>query len=730
MSDTVREDKRTWIAHTSEVEGQESQRLQEHLQQVSALAQEFGRPFHADTDAALCGLYHDIGKYSSAFQRYIRGERKTRVDHSTAGAQELLRHGGIVQGFCIAGHHAGLPDMGSSVDAGGIATLCGRSHKKISNDYMIYRREIPEPAVGNGPNKMMRYDRQHDYIAVMLYIRMVFSCLVDADFLDTEAYMRNGDAVRGNFDAIPELEKQFFQRLEEKGFFQPVNSLNEQRCAILKRCIAQGEHQPGLFTLTVPTGGGKTIASMAFALCHAVRHHKRRIIYVIPYTAIIEQTADVFRQFLPDRDIIEHHSGAAYDDENEEEAHKKLATENWDAPIIITTNVQFFESLFANKTSRCRKLHNIANSVIIFDEAQMFPLEYLRPVCKTIELLIAEYGCTGVLCSATQPALNEFFCSSVQPCEIMENIPGLYHFFRRVTFHNEGICSYDEIAEAVNRCHQVLCIATTKKEAYELYRNVREDSFYLSTNLYPHHRRQVIQEIKRRLKAGEPCRVVSTSVISVGVDIDFPTVYLEISGLDSLIQGAGRCNREGKQTAEDSIVHVFQTQKGMASPFMKMEKQITALLMQNGEDISAPDMIHAYFQHLYHDKGEDALDAKHFIKRSEALPFHTFAGEMHMIDSMTKSVFIAQNEEAQQLAETLRLDIRSRHLLRQANQYIVQVRCSADGKGNSLFEQLYRAGKIELFPGDTEMALLVDTSIYDEKMGLLYEEAEGDYFMI
>lgn len=325
--------------------------------------------------------------------------------------------------------------------------------------------------------------------------------------------------------------------------------------------MEKGEGEPGLYTLTVPTGGGKTISSMAFAMKQAVKYHKQRIIYVIPYLSIIDQTAKNFKDLLGEENVLESHSSVNYDDTEEDLADRmKLASENWDAPIVITTNEQFWESLYGSRTSKCRKLHNLADSVIIFDEAQMMPLDFLTPCLKALEELVTQYSVSAVLCSATQPALSRYL--TLKPREIMENIPDLYQFFNRVTWQFDGERTYDDLAAQIKTHQQALCIASTKKEAMEIYsRLADEDSFYLSTNLCPVHRMKVIDEIRRRLKEGNPCRVVSTSIISVGVDVDFPVAYLEYTGLDSLIQGAGRCNREGRKSPAESLVHIFRTEK-------------------------------------------------------------------------------------------------------------------------------------------------------------------------
>lgn len=721
-----------YIAHTSEEYPDKPQQLLDHLLAVAALAEEFGAVFQAGEMACIGGKYHDVGKYSDAFQKYILGIRKGRVDHSTAGAKLMMMHRLPWIAFCIAGHHAGLPDLGTKTNSAGEATLWGRYKKKIE-DYSAYKNELPETPVCH--EMRMIQEVGSDPFQQMLFIRMLFSCIVDADFLDTENYMSHGTVRRGGFDSIQKLAERFFKTLEERGFFSPSNPLNQKRCQILQRCISQGKEPPGLFSLTVPTGGGKTVSSLAFAMKQAQTYGKRRIIYVIPYTSIIEQTADVFRGFLGSKNVVEHHMNVSYDDisedGSEQQNQKKLATENWDAPVIVTTNVQFFESLFANRTSKCRKLHNIANSVIVFDEAQMFPVSYLRPVVKAIEGLIKFYGCTTVLCSATQPHLDHFFETDGVHCrEIMIQIPELYRAFQRTKFVYEGMKSYEWVAQELSSHGQVLCVAVTKEEAHRIYEELpnKKNTFFLSTDLYPMHRKAVIKMIKERLKRGEPCIVVSTSVISVGVDIDFPVVYLEMTGLDSLIQGAGRGNREGKRNLEESLVHVFSTEKGSQSKFLQQERQATEAVQSScKEGMESPEAIQQYFDLLYCAK-EGELDVKEVVKQSEKMAFSTIGRAVRLIDENMRSILIPKEKEAKEIEQQLRMGIRTRELMRRAGMYMVNVRSSRNRSYADAFERLYQSGKIELL--DEEISILVNISAYDAVMGLCTDMEDNAGIML
>lgn len=640
----------------------------------------------------------------------------------------------LLGAFCVAGHHAGIPDFGSKVDTAGTSTLQGRMKKDIPS--------VRHPELYSMDSTSINKNHLNELIAggnaldVMILTRMLFSCLVDADFLDTEAFMNNQPVRKNEFSSLKEIAAMFWSRLEEDGYFRPQNALNEKRCEILHTCMRKGEGKQGLYSLTVPTGGGKTISSMAFAMKQAMKWKKERIIYVIPYLSIIEQTADVFRAFLGNHAVLESHSQVDYDslpEEGSEEAGRlaermKLAAENWDAPVVITTNEQFFESLYANKTSRCRKLHNIANSVIILDEAQMMPVDFLKPCLHALEQLVHYYGCTVVLCSATQPELGRYLQKNPiqkNPIEIMENVGELFQFFKRVTFDIDGETDYAEIAKKLDECEQVLCIASTKKEAEKIFELLDGEAMYLSTNLCPAHRREIIREMKTRLRDGKPCRVVSTSIISVGVDIDFPVVYLQYTGLDSLIQGAGRCNREGRQSLQKSRAHIFWTKESKKSLFMRKEKQVTDMVRKkyNAEEMTEPSAISNYFKTWYQ-SNEGNLDYREIEKLAQSLSFAEIGKRFHLINESTKSVFIPFDEKARNIKEQLMLGNRSRQLMRAAGAYIINVRYSK-AQGQSDFMKLLTQGQIEMFPGDENLAYLVNTEDYDAKLGLKIKSEDG-----
>jgi CRISPR-associated endonuclease/helicase Cas3 len=698
------------------------QPIKDHLLGTAELARSFGNSFESGDYAYLCGILHDIGKYSGKFQKRIL-EGGNRVDHSSAGAIEInskLKIIGLILAYCIAGHHTGLPDGGSPVDTPDDSTIYGRLKRKtepyykyiedIDLDSHLPVRGIPiRPLVDKG-------------FSISFYIRMLFSCLVDGDFLDTEKFMSD-TADRDNGESIDVLCDKLDGYIK-KELKNPASEINKKRTEILNNCIEKSIWNRGLYTLTVPTGGGKTISSLAFALNHAKEHNMDRIIYVIPYNSIIEQNAAIFKKILGDENVLEHHSDFTYDDDDMNDVHKaklltkyRLASENWDMPVIVTTTVQFFESLFSNKTSKCRKLHNMANSIIIFDEAQMFPIQYLLPCVRAISELVHNYRSTVVLCSATQPSLGDLFPEEIVIREICEDTNELYEFFRRTNIVSIGEVDDSELAERLNGEDQVLCIVNTRKHAQNIFKLLNEENrFHLSTLMYPLHRKKVLKEIRKRLIDGLPCRTVSTSLIEAGVDVDFPLVYRAEAGLDSVIQAAGRCNRERKR--KESPVYVFKPSQEYRNhmPYMlKRPSEVACSIANQFTDISSPEAISAYFSQLYKYEGK-GLDIKKIVESFEdgyenhlSFPFAEIASCFRLIENATYSIIIPDTEEACELVSRLRNGERSRNLLRRIQQYTVNVyQCN--------YEALYGTGSIEVL--DDELAVLIDMDKYDVNTGL------------
>jgi CRISPR-associated endonuclease/helicase Cas3 len=691
------------------------QTVLEHLQGTAALAKEFALPFGGGEQAELAGLAHDLGKYTTGFQRRLEGGPK--VDHATAGAFLCCQTQQPFAAFAAMGHHGGLPDGGGKGDGPESGTFLGRINKAAQGrleSCEAWRAELSLPS----PMRPAHCDTP---LEGMFFTRMLYSCLVDADYLDTEAFMEGRGRERGECSM-----EQLWEKLRQytSGWFPPKGELNRRRCAILDQCMREGEERaPGLFTLTVPTGGGKTVASLAFAIAHAKRHGLRRVIYVIPYTSIIEQTAQTFRDILGAENVLEHHSNVLYDLEGEASSKNirlAKATENWDAPVVVTTAVQFFESLYASRPSQCRKLHNIAGSVVIFDEAQMLPIPYLRPCVHAISQLVGRYHVSAVLCTATQPALGPIFQEFLPDILSTELcLPELREgdVFRRVTFRKAGPLSWGELAEALHGRNQALCVVNTRKSARVLYELLsREGCFHLSTLMTPAHRRAVLEEIRQRLKEGLPCRVVSTSLIEAGVDVDFPAVWREEAGLDSILQAAGRCNREGGRPVDESMVTIFRGEAKIP-PLFATAVGAGRTVMERMEDPTAPEAIHDYFRELLDLKGKGAQDVHHILDtmRQDFLPFRTVSEQFHLIESATRTVYIPL-EEGRFLVERLQAGERSRNLFRALGQYGVSVY-----EGH--FAALEQAGELEVLEDGS--AILQNFALYSPETGLSLEADSG-----
>lgn len=698
------------LAHGATDEHPEGQSIEAHLKGTGELAETFAAEFGAAANGKLCGLAHDIGKYSDEFQLRLRGGKK--VDHATAGAIECFKIKAAFEAVCVIGHHSGLPNVGhKDADTTESQTFFGRKLRAEQGGIPDYRKNW------NGhialPQDYFRPSGRG--FATAFYIRMLYSCLVDADYIDTETFM-NGDAGRGNYEPLSALCDKLTAYISK--WNNPTREIDILRQKILNSCIEKASAPRGIFSLTVPTGGGKTVASMAFALNHAVANSMKRIIYVIPYTSIIEQNAKVFRDILGQENVVEHHSQVSYElSENADELEYRsaLATENWDAPVIVTTAVQFFESLYANRSSKCRKLHNIANSVIIFDEAQMIPSNNLRPCVAAIAELVRAYNATAVLCTATQPAIDEMlleYSKKESVVELCPDVDGMFEKFRRTSFEKEGRLTTDELVSRLESQQQVLCIVNTRKFAQEVYEALpSEGRFHLSTLMCPVHRKQKLDEIRERLKSGKTCRVVSTSLIEAGVDVDFPRVFREMAGLDSILQAAGRCNREGKRSAESSIVTVFESENKV-NKLIAVNRDAAEETVRDWTQPNTTSTIERYFKayrdFLRNDDKSGVITASEKGISGCGLPFEWIAKEFKLIDQNTFAVYIPIGE-GKELVSRLREGERSRGLYRRAGMYSVSVY-------QNQFDSLINAGAAEPFGEDA--AFLTDCSLYSDEKGL------------
>jgi len=557
-----------------------------------------------------------------------------------------------------------------------------------------------------------------------LWLRMLFSCLVDADFLDTEQFMDPARAEARNHDwTIDNLKKLFDDYMAGKTEKAEPSLVNQHRATILQDCRSAAQESPGIFTLTVPTGGGKTLSGMAFALEHAVRYQKQRIIIAIPYTSIIEQTAEQYREIFGDA-VLEHHSNLDPSKLVKENARTRLAAENWDAPIVVTTNVQLLESLFATRTSRCRKLHNLANSIVILDEAQLLPPDFLQPVLNVLRLLTEHYGVTLVLSTATQPALGskkDSFGRTVlkgldAKREIIADVDSLFAAMNRVEVSKPDDLtvrrSWAGLVEELEQYPSILVIVNSRRDARELLQLMPVGTVHLSALMCGEHRSLVIKDIKSRLRAGESVRVVSTQLVEAGVDLDFPVVYRAMAGLDSIAQAAGRCNREGKQ--EKGKVVVFMPPKSPAKGLLLYGEQATRAVWHGKQtDLLSHRLFDSYFDQYFAQESPDKHQIMPLLTqdaRMGSVQFRAAADRFQLIPDNGVTVLVPYGEQGFKLLDQLRHRGPERWLMRKLQRLSVNVY-------ENEFSALCALGAVsELQPGIWGVCV---TNAYDEQLGLL-----------
>ncbi len=700
------------------------------------------RTFGAEDWAHLAGLWHDLGKYRPRFQHYIRqasgfeadahikGEAHGKAPHSTAGAMlacERFGMSGRVLAYLIAGHHAGLYDWFGGLDT----RLDSTDSRDELNEALAERPPANILDHGSFTPDLRAIPGGKDGFA--LWVRMLFSCLVDADFLDTESYMDADKSKRRNdWPDVQDLLQQFDRFMAEKIRAAAPTPVNQLRADILRQCREKAQETRGLFSLTVPTGGGKTLSSMAFALEHAKLYNKRRIIYVIPYTSIIEQTADIFRDIFGEA-VIEHHSNTEADP-GAETSKSRLACENWDAPIVVTTNVQFLESLFAAKTSRCRKLHNIVNSIVVLDEAQLLPPEFLQPILDVLNLLKQHYGVTVVLSTATQPALasrayfdaNNNMRGLDNVREIMNDSDALYGALERVnvrlpTDWNASV-SWDALASEISQRDSVLAIVNRRKDARELWQRLPEGTLHLSALMCGEHRSKTIKQIKARLKDGIPTRVISTQLVEAGVDVDFPVVYRALAGLDSIAQAAGRCNREGRLAElgkQGEVIVFIAPQPAPPGLMRKGEDACRSVLHGHTGNPLERALFARYFEKLYHACNLDAHSINKLLKvdgETLAVNFRTAAEQFKLIQDEDSAPVIVRYRGADgndntigMLLNTMGKQGSERWLMRKLQRYTVTIH------RREIMRLLAQGDVEEAIPG---LYVQVSDWLYDHDLGL------------
>ena len=730
------------------------QSIEEHCLNVARLAREL---IYEDEDscgmkdlAYNAGLLHDFGKYRPDFQRYIlaasganqSGKVPPKAPHAIVGAIEARRLFddpmiADTLAYCVSGHHRGLYDhneMERRLRHGEHKRWCDACEKLTSVEDLGTTDcdDVGEP-----------YDLQ-------MAIRMLFSALVDADRLDTEQFMTPDLSaerlrIKGNYASLNTLRERLMAKTESFSS-APDTSVNRARAYFLESCRTHGaESDPGIYTLSLPTGAGKTISSMAWALEMAIRNHHDRIIYVIPYTSIITQTAMVFREIFGKENILEHHSEVVVEQQGEGDSgdeqisRLKFLTENWDAPIILTTNVQFFESLFASKPAKCRKVHSIANSVIVMDEVQALPEGFLSPILSAIDTLSEAFHCSILCCSATQPVYDEdlnspddgsdYYTPLDTKGDLVPREAKYFAPFDRVDYHLEPqTVTSQELADRLAAEHSVLCVVNSRKDAGQVYRALRDlpkvkadEVIHLSRSMCSAHLRRAIETIKVRMREGKPTKVISTQLIEAGVDLDFPCVWRAHSGLGSIIQAGGRCNREGKMERRGQVF-VFSLADG-SRPFGNIARGCNATkillhkLSNKITDPTDPEVIAKYYRLYFKDIPDFDTEGieKDLTEDPEDINFDSAAERFKLIDDEgTFPVIVPYMEEGKELVRMIRShEILSREDYHRMHEYSVSLR-----QGD--YSTLLGHGNIEQIPwGEDFISVLVDDECYDSVAGVV-----------
>ena len=705
------------------------QSIEDHRDHVADLASNFAEAFGSGSLAYLAGWLHDKGKERDNFQNYIRKENGLPTNDKAIGEHEHAFVGGLISAQkplhslhlanIIMGHHRGLYDEDALKDAIKRRTV----PKEIKID--------PLPISPSSPHIQLRPEDLHHYV------RMLFSCLVDADRLDTEAFMNPSQALlRGHGDSLPVLLERLEAKLSEFKSKDNDSEVNRVRNYVQQLCREKSDLPRGIFSMTVPTGGGKTLSSLLWALRHAIHNGQKRIIIAIPYTSIITQTAKTLKDILGVQNVLEHHSEFDYDAMKDEKLKEiyQLAAENWDFPVIVTTNVQLFESMFSNKPSACRKLHNIVNSVVILDEVQTLPTSYLEPIVDAISAYHRSFGTSFLFTTASQPILSGL----IEGCNPLANFQGfdavtelipasakLHERLRRVRLDIDNTPrNYEEIAHAISQHDRVLCIVNTRRDAKEIYKLLPKEglTLHLSRMMCPNHVSETIHKITEAL-ADDTCkviRVVATQLVEAGVDIDFPVVYRQEAGLDSVLQAAGRCNREGKK--ELCVTHVFSLAKEHRLPPGDFSNANNArLALKRDSDWFAPETMINYFRQRY--SREETFDKKgitDYLSHPTDIMFETAAKEFRLIEDGSIPLIVVWKNSLS-LVEQLKQQGPSYTLMKQLSKYSVNVY-------QSDFKALCQSGAVkEVIEG----IFVVDQKAqYDGQLGLLIENQWEDKLLL
>lgn len=711
-----------YIGHTSD-DGRK-QLLLDHLNGTSKLCRENANEFWADI-AEFVGQIHDIGKYTSGFQKRINGAENIRVEHAICGAKEVAKappksYVPMIE-YCVAGHHSGLPDGGTKVDSEEDSTLHGRMKRK-TGDYSAYENEVKLEYPKDNLRELFDVSNQREIIErYSFFTRYLFSCLTDADFIDTERFVTpNTDrGIDGDF------QKAYEKVCEKLNSFKIETKLQESRSIIQEQVYKSVESNANVYTLNMPTGSGKTLCSIRAALKTAIENKKKRIIYVIPYVSIIEQTAKVFEDIFGDViPVLQHHSNYDFDDDKNEDENEitseklKRSCENWDAKLIVTTNIQFFESLYHYKGRRLRKLHNLADSVIIFDEIHMLPIDYIQPCLRAIGYVTKYLNSTAILMSATMPNYDKFMERYMSGVKIENAVKdtSLFNVFDKCRYEYIGKCELASLAEKAQEYDNALIIVNKRKTARELYDICSGNKYHLSTYMTPLHRSEIIAKIKEDIKNGINTTVISTSLIEAGVDLDFKAVFREIAGIDNVLQSGGRCNREGKMDMGD--VFVFETDGGNYQTKKKSDiiirANITRNLFEEFENISTDKCIKEYYGRLLNYK-EKKIEENTITAimgndlRIDGIPFRTYAESFNFIDNQVIGIVIPCDENRGLIKE---LKDGKLSVKRNLQRYSASV-------NKDEFKELFQIGIIETL--DCGVCILANTDYYKSDVGLTLE---------
>lgn len=732
------------------------QTLADHLSNVAELAGGFASTFGARDLGEALGLVHDAGKASDLFQQRLEG-KPVKVDHSTAGGKLLvecvdgIRNGEKARGgfgaclaYAVLGHHGGIPN---GRDGDERSSLFERLNGTVENidsfkglvsipDAIVLKSEIAQLLGGEET-------AQEKTFGFTTLLRMLYSCLVDADYLDTEAFLDMDRAAAREYGGMDLRDMQKRLRDYMESLPEPSSPVNKARADIHQVCVDASCCPTGIYSLCVPTGGGKTLSSLDFALSHAVANGLERVIYAIPYTSITEQTASTFKELFGDDSVLEHHCNYDFDEGDERRAlRERLEMENWDCPLIVTTNVQLFESIYSDKPSRCRKNHNLAKSVIVLDEVQSIPDSFLKPCLYALDELTRNYGSTVVLCSATMPSFESMWLHDVKPVDLVPvNRRHADLFDARVSIEDAGDIDPHDLVSRIAGYDQVLCVISTKKAAGLIFDALVDKVgecgvFHLSALMVPAHRSCVISEIRRRLADGLPCRVISTQLIEAGVDLDFPVVFRELAGIDSVLQAAGRCNREGK----NSFGHVYvfncpeyapKARRSGGSSWLPKMRSLGLEVIKTSSDPFGKPGIDQFFKRRFQEVDTDSLGiTKEFSDpsrfRSANFPFETCGKGFHFIDDDGIAVFVPWGEHGRELLVEVHAESFDIKTLRSIQRYSLNV-------PPWHFRSLRDAGEVTSYDGAPFWVLEPRNGVlpsYSSEKGLVISKRTDDFLMI